>query len=390
MKTRSFFAFTFLLPLLLQAQPSSPESHLLMKVADGFYHLFYDSSTAKSTVIEFEKFIALVEVPIRNEGGGATHLRDHSFAAQKVIAALEKYFPKKPLKYVLHSHWHPHSISSVKPFLVRGTTLISTQSNFERLKEFVDSTTVIRYNKQIRFVDSDSLVIKDKTNSIVVYRFLQSEYKSTPAKEYLYFYFPKYAALHSGCMYAKSQRTLADGREIVTDRVKDLDAFVRRKNLKVDNFVRINGDKQSPLCLMQGEEFKLICKTGVTVSDINDAYFSIGTEALNNNQDSLAQVILTHNIPASILNGNVYSSLRERNFNRALAFARLQVLVSPSDANAWDTLGEVNFILGNTELAKSFHAQSLKVDPGFNTGGLNAWTQTLREYSELWNGLNAK
>lgn len=384
MKTRSMLIVVFMLPVLLKAQSGSTESHPIMKVSDGFYHLFYDSSTAKSTVIEFEKFIALLEVPIRNEGGGATNLKDHTFAAQKVIAALEKHFPKKPLKYVLHSHWHPHSISSVKPFLAKGVTLVSTRTNFERMKEFIDSATVMKYKKQIRFVETDSLVIKDKTNSIVAYRFLQSEYKSTPAKEYLYFYFPKYMTLHSGCMYAKSNARLADGREIITDRVKDLNAFINRKHLKVDNFVRINGDNQVPSCLMKGEEFDHSVKTGMTTSAINELYFSVSTSTLNTRQDSIAQLILTDKVPTSILNTNVYNSLRLRDFDRALAFARVQVFVNPSDANAWDTLGEVNFFIGHMELAKSFQAQSMKADPNFTAGGMDVWKQTLTDYKEIW------
>jgi hypothetical protein len=50
------------------AQSISTETHPIMKVTDGLYHLFYDSSTAKSTIVEFDKFIVLVEVPVKNIG----------------------------------------------------------------------------------------------------------------------------------------------------------------------------------------------------------------------------------------------------------------------------------------------------------------------------------
>src|SRR5687768_6282961 len=117
MKTSLTLIIVVALCLKAYSQSSSVETNQIMKVSDGFYHMFYDSSTSKSTIIEFDKFVALLEVPIKNEGGGATNLKDHSFGGKKVIASIEKYFPNKPLKYLLHSHWHPHSISSVKPFL---------------------------------------------------------------------------------------------------------------------------------------------------------------------------------------------------------------------------------------------------------------------------------
>lgn len=390
MKSKILLLVIFSLPSMMRAQSPSSETNQIMKVSDGFYHLFYDSSTAKSTIIEFDKFVALLEVPIKNEGGGATNLKDHTYGGQKVVATIEKYFPKKPLKYVLHSHWHPHSISSLKPFLAKGATLVSTRTNFERMKEFVDSATLLKYRKQIQFVDTDSLVIKDKTNSIIAYRFQQSEYKSTPAKEYLYFYFPKYFALHSGCMYYKYPGEPVDGREIVTDRQKDLNKFIQNRKLRVDNFVRINGDKNIPACLMKGEDFMRQMATGITTNDINQIYFSMSTLMLNQKQDSMAQLVMIKKIPFSMLNTNVYASLRKKDFERALAFAKLQILINPSDANAWDTLGEVNFFLGRSELANTYHKQSIKIDPEFTAGGVTVWERTLKEYEASWSTATLK
>jgi hypothetical protein len=383
MKSRLLLLVVFAIPTFAFAQSAGDVSQI-MKVADGFYHLFYDSSTAKSTIIEFDKFVALLEVPIKNEGGGATNLKDHTFGGQKVIATIEKYFPGKPLKYVLHSHWHPHSISSVKPFLAKGATLISTRTNFQRMKEFIDSSTIVKYKKQIQFVDSDSLVISDKSNRIIAYRFLQEEYKSTPAKEYLYFYFPKYFALHSGCMYAKSAGDPVDGKSIITDRQTDLNKFVRNRKLRVDNFVRISGDKNIPACLMKGDDFKLQMVTGITTAEINEIYFSLSTHLLNQKQDSIANLIITKNIPSSIINGNVYASLRKKDFDRALAFAKLQVLINPSDASAWDTLGDVNFFVGCKELATKYYNQSIKMDSAFTAGGATAWEKSLTEFQAIW------
>lgn len=387
MKLRPFLTAILFSPLFCPAQPVGNETHQLMKINDGFYHLFYDSSTAKSTIIEFDKFVALIEVPIRNEGGGATNLKDHSFGGLKVIATIKKHFPKKPLKYVLHSHWHPHSLSSVKPFLAAGAKLVSTRTNFERIKTFVDTVTLAKYEKQIQFVDGDSLVIKDRSNKIVAYRFLQREYPSTPATEYLYFYFPKYFALHSGCMYTQYSGAAVDGQMVITDRQKDLNQFIQNKKLDVRNFVRISGDRHVPECILKGEDFRNEISNGITSRQISERYLSASTSILNEKQDSIVHLITSKKIPLSLINTNVYASLRDRDFERALAFAKLQVLVNPSDVNAWDTLGEVNFFIGNRALAQKYHGQSLKVDPTFTAGGESAWEKSLNKYEAIWQNL---
>ncbi len=55
----------------------------IIKADDGLYFMYYDSSGAKSTLLEFEKFIMLLEMPINDEGGGARNLKDHSEGAEK-------------------------------------------------------------------------------------------------------------------------------------------------------------------------------------------------------------------------------------------------------------------------------------------------------------------
>jgi tetratricopeptide (TPR) repeat protein len=321
---------------------------------------------------------------VKNIGGGATDLKDHVFGGKKALDAIRTYFPNKPLKYLLHSHWHPHSISSVRPFLENGVTLISTRTNFSKMSVFIDSATIARYQKQITFVDNDSLVIKDKFNSIVAYKFLKHEYKSTPAEEYLYFYFPKYYALHSGCMYNKWTGPPVDGREMYTEREQDLNKFITKKKIRVDKLVRISGDRQAPSAMMDAKDFKSIAESGITANEINEKYFALPTLTLILKQDSVAENVIKSNIPLSLINGNVYTCLREKDFERALAFAKLQVMITPTDPNAWDTLGEVNFIIGRKDLAINYYNQSVKIDPTFSAGGTAVWQNNLQEYQSVW------
>src|SRR5687768_10242835 len=82
------------------------------------------------------------------------------------------------------------------------------------------------------------------------------------------------------------------------------------------NFVRINGDKEVTKCLMPGADFEHQILTGITTSEVNETYFSISTSLLNQKQDSVADLILQKKIPLSLINSNVYTSLREKDFER--------------------------------------------------------------------------
>lgn len=356
----------------------------IQKAADGLYFMYYDSSNAKSTIVEFADFIAMIEVPIKDEGGSATNLQDHSAGAETVIRSVEKYFPSKPLKYLIHSHWHPHSISSVKPFLEKGINLVSTKANFEKVREFVDSSTIIRYQRQLQFVEGDSLIIQDSKNKVVAYRFSRATFPNTPTPDYLYFYFPKYNFLHCGCMYNKWEGEPVEGKEILTGRMEDLNHFLASKNIQPSYFIRLNKERQEVNDMQPYANFKHIINNGVRASDIAKRYFSLDEKTLHDKRDSLVETIIRNHIPASIFNSGTYAALRIKALNKALQLAKIQVMVAPHDANVWDTLGEVYYFLGEYELAKAYQKQSQLISPDFTSGGENVWKKNLEEHQRLW------
>ena len=94
--------------------------------------------------------------------------------------------------------------------------------------------------------------------------------------------------------------------------------------------------------------------------------------------------IIDNNIPPSLINTAVYTLLRDNKLSKALAIARLQTLLNPSDANSWDTYGEVYYFLGNEQMALFYEKQSTKVDPGFSGGGLEVWKNDLESYKKIW------
>jgi hypothetical protein len=382
MKTLTLIVVVLTLAIPCSGQ-STPAPHSLVKADEGLYHLYYDSSPAKSTVVEFKKFIVLLEVPIKNEGGGATNLKDHVAGGEKVLALLKENFPGKPLKYVMHTHWHPHSLSAIKPFITNGVTLVSTRTNFEKLQPMVDPITLQRHRDMIKFVDGDSMIIEDKGNTIIAYRFLQKEFQSTPTPEYLYFYLPRYKALHSGCMYFRVPGKV-EGREVVTDRVTDLHRFLETKHLQPACFIRYNGDKETPQGLLPYSTFQEIVANGIAPKEITAKYLSASEEILTLRRDSVLAVMIANRIPVSMVNTEVYACLRKGDLKRALSLAQLQVMLNPADPNAWDTLGEAYYFLDQKEMASYYEKQSKRVSSAFQAGGEKVWQADLETYRKNW------
>ncbi|MBL7976686.1 MAG: hypothetical protein JNJ85_17355, partial [Candidatus Kapabacteria bacterium] len=207
----------------------------LQPIEKGLYFLTYDSTSikkliTKSTIIEFDSSIGIIELPIVYTGGGATVLKDYTSEGKVIRNALQTYFPTKPVKYIFSSHWHPHSVASLQPFISTGTTLITTRSNFKRIREMLDSTTYALYQNNICFVE-DSLSIHDNSNSIVCYRFTKKDYPNVPTEDYLFFNLPRYNSFYSSCMYQRLSGIDVCGKELVSGRVEDVSSFLHKRNI---------------------------------------------------------------------------------------------------------------------------------------------------------------
>jgi hypothetical protein len=341
--------------------------------------MYYENSKMKSTVVELADGLALLEVPICDEGGSAKNLRDHSEGGEKVLRTLEHHFPHKPLRYLLHSHWHPHSLSSVNPFLKKGVQIFTTKSNFDLIRPFADSVLLARNAGNIHVVTLDSLRLGDGSNSAVIYYFQQKDFPNAPTAEYLYFYLPRYRYFHCGCMYNKWEGDFFEGREIRTGREEDLYKFLEAKHLSPAALIRLNVDKAERNGVQAFSGLQNVVRNGISGREISQPYRALSDEILTQKTDSLALQAIRSGVPPQIFNSLAYYHLGENQLSRALAFARLQAAVNPSDPNAWDSLGEVYWFLGEKEVARHFGRQAQKISPDFKDGGEVAWEKNLRQ-----------
>ncbi|MBS1514371.1 MAG: hypothetical protein JSS63_05040 [Bacteroidetes bacterium] len=356
----------------------------IRKIYDGMYFMYFDSSNSKSTIIEFSDFLFLLEAPIIDLGGGAKELKDDIAGGEKILRTLKANFPNKPLKYFAHSHWHPHSISSVSPFLNNNVSLITTEENFKVIKTFADSNVISKNAEKIIFVPGDSLRIADSFNEVIIYRFDQKNFPSTPTKDYLYCYFPKYNCMHAACMYTKWMGEPVDGKQLLSGREENLYNFLKLRNIKPDFLIRLSHEKKEDNDMQPYEGLQNVNLNGIKSADIMDKYLSISSGVLKNTRDEIIRVAINKNIPTSIFNSCVYTELRKKEFERALDFAIIQAQVNPSDPNSWDTLGEVYYFLGEYAIAKNYLKHKKKMFPEVSTGGEEVWQKDLENFQKVW------
>ncbi len=366
---------------------SQSEINKIKKINDGLYFMYFDSSNSKSTIVEFKEYLVMLEVPIIDKGGGATQLVDDIKGGEKVMRTLKNYFPDKPLKYIMHSHWHMHSISSITPFINEGVSIISTRMNFDVLSKFMDSNVVARNMKNFIFVESDSLVISDGENEIIAYKFEQKDYPSTPTKDYLYFYIPKHNCMHAACMYTKWSGEPVDGKQVLSGREENLYNFITSKNINPEFLIRLTNEKAEPNDMQDFDNLSEVNKNGIKSADIMNRYLSLDAISLKQNRDEIVKEALLKKIPASIFNSCVYAELRKKELDRALSFAIIQTMINPSDANSWDTLGEVYYFMGETGIAKSYEKQKNKMFPSADGGGEEVWQKDLEQHKIIWEKL---
>jgi hypothetical protein len=112
---------------------------------------------------------------------------------------------------------------------------------------------------------------------------------------------------------------------------------------------------------------------------LTERFLALDAGTLQASRDSVLRSVVEGNIPASVINRSVYSALGANDITKAAGLAHLQALVSPSDPNVWDTLGEVYYAAGDTLLAHSFGRQAKLVSPAFEGGGEEAWKKNIGE-----------
>ncbi|HEY2749667.1 MAG TPA: hypothetical protein VGL86_33835 [Polyangia bacterium] len=350
---------------------------------DGLYFVDVPGTHGKGIVVEQGRSLCLIDPPLSDVGGEATALHDDVDGGRRLLAALDARFPQQRLAYLLSSHWHPHSLAALRPFLDRGVRVVTTRANFARLREMLLPNPPTKIDELITFVDEASLAIGEGSDRIIAHRLLKKDFPSTPTDDYLFFELPRYDALYAACMFFTWPGPLVAGRPFVTEREEDLFRFLQTRALHPRWLIRLEREASGNELVPFGELAARI-DNGVHSVELTRRYRAASTEELRRDRATLAAEAIADHVPAYLLNDVVYESVAAHELDRALELATLQVLIAPSSSNAWDTLGEVAFVIGTLDAARAYEAEARRRAKGAYTGGESVWRSDLEQYRRDW------
>jgi len=144
---------------------------------------------------EFQNFVVVLEAP-------------RSYAVgRRIVQQVKRWFPTKPIKYIIVTHHHPDHAGAVRAFTEEGSRLVTTPGNrnlFEKMhkSQHVFSTTGERKNtssSKARFLPPvfvrKKWMLQDKTQALVLYDIGK---RSHHTDEHLIVHFPKQEILFEG------------------------------------------------------------------------------------------------------------------------------------------------------------------------------------------------
>jgi hypothetical protein len=153
------------------------------KFNDNINFIELTHTESKSLVVEFKDFFFVSEAPLNSKNG------------ELIINETKKISPNKPIKYFSFSHYHPHPLGGVRPFIQKGAKIICTDTNEEYLMYIAKCNHSI--NPDSLYLNpkpvltekiKDSLVISDGNYEMEIFLIGQ---KSDHTIDFLIYYFPK-------------------------------------------------------------------------------------------------------------------------------------------------------------------------------------------------------
>jgi len=345
-----------------------------------------DSATGvRSTVVEYPKFLVVIELPMYQDGANrATNLAEDVPKATRYLHYLKATY-NKPVKYILSTHWHLHSLSGITPFFEAGAKLVAARTNWDYSTQngLLTSEATKQFQKQVVSINRDTVLLSNTSNPIQVW-FLDQEYTFKPTKDYLFFYFPKDKSLYASCMCAMNQVDFEKRPEFVyNDRVSDLDRAIQKRQAPVENLLKLSAEYDAATKSYRTPSFTQNYFTefkqhGTPMHQVVKTYAEMDLPTLTSRRDSLLCNLVEKNVSPQIINAAVYDCLKQKRFDNAIAWAQLLNLYQSGQPNYLDTMGEAYYQAGNTAMAKYYSTVLKKMDEKNFGDALANWARNAR------------
>lgn len=328
---------------------------------------------SKSTIIEYPKFLVVVELPFIDAGGGkSTDLVQDISKAERFIEYLKIEYNKKPVKYVLSSHWHLHSLSGISPFFKEGSQLIAAKSNWDYSVKngLFGNENIQEIEKKVVKITKDTTLLKSTSNPIDIV-FLDETYTHKPTKDYLFFYLPKQKILHASCMCAMNEVDFQKRPSFIySDRITDIDKAIKVRNLQVDKIIKLTAEfdeekKVYKIPVFENDYFTEFKKRGKSIETVLVEYKKYELSFLKLNKGTLIQKLITEKVSPVVINNLVYDFIKQKEFEKAVEWGQILNTYNPGDSNYIDSLGEAYYNLGDLVIAKHYSELLSKLNKEF-------------------------
>ena len=328
---------------LAASAAASAEEAPVDSLASGVWVMRHEDPASKTVVVEFERFLAMIESP----GDEAL--------ARATLARLDEVFPDKPVRFLLHTHPHGHSIGAIDPYLARGVTIVTSATNLERIAE--RSGDPQRFER-VALVVSDGFAIEDPSNRLVVRVIDQDEY-TVPSDDYTIFELPAQEIVVSGCLYNKP----LTHHQVVNERKPALHRFLVDHGCAAKVLVPTNTTGASgyeDLCSLAMLEETL--REGLDPADVADRLEAMSLEEIEQQLDALAAEYreITPSAYDLIVCANTID-LRREDLDRSALFFEVALRVFPDDPDVAYYLGRARWKNDQPDQAEAAWARALEL-----------------------------
>ncbi len=337
---------------------------------------------AQSTVVEYADFLVVLEMPMIDEGGGKSkNLDEDTLRAARFREFLLQRYPGKPVRYILSSHWHLHSLSGVTPFIRNGAQVVTTRSSWQyaTANGLLAPHNLAAATKNVLLVTKDTVLLPKSSNPIRVL-YLDSTYTHKPTKDYLFFFLTRQGYLHGSCMAALGASDLSRTESTVySPRIIDFHRALTERNLPVKKVIRLGREKYTKGVFEPGiyafADVHSFIDNGKSPDAVLEPFKRLSCAYIRQQTDSVLSVFMSNRLPPELLNDAVYQFIARKDYDKALVFAQLLTLYYPGDLDFMDTFGEAYYRKGDVVAAKRISKILLMRDPKW-AFGLPEWEKS--------------
>lgn len=314
---------------------------------------------AQSTIIEYPEFLVLIEIPMIDEGGGKSkNLDEDTLRAAQYKEFLRKNFNEKPVKYILSSHWHLHSLSGVTPFTSGGTKIVTTAENwrYATTNKLLADRHLSTIRPNIIRVSSDTLLLAKSEFPIKVL-YLDTSYHHKPTKDYLFFYLTKQKYLHGSCMAAIGKDDFSrTGKYVYNGRLVDFYRIVKERKLQVNKVIRLGRETYARGNFVPGiyeyADVERFIMNGISADVIIEPLKKMSAEQIKTQTDTLLHYMMRSGLSPGMLNALAYECIALHQFEKAVVLTHLLNIYYPGEKDFIDSMGEAYYFKGDLVLAK--------------------------------------